>query len=59
MKPMDEKEALSRALDALRQLRESPHFFISESAKVMCSSLEGILELFSLTDISSKKGGEA
>ena len=55
MEPMEEKEALSQALEPLKKLRESPHLFISESAKVMCRSLEGMLELFNVSDVSSKR----
>ena len=55
MEPMEEKEALFQALELLKKLRESPHLFISESAKVMCHSLEGMLELFNLPDVSSTR----
>lgn len=55
MEPMEEKEALSKALEHLRELRGSPYVFISESAKIMCSSVEGMLELFNLPDDASER----
>lgn len=53
MEAMDVKEELSQALEPLKKLRESPYLFISESAKVMCSWIEGMLEQFNLPDVGS------
>ncbi len=54
MEQMEEKERLSQALEPLRKLRESPHLFISQSATLMCSWLEGMLELFDLNNVSAR-----
>lgn len=55
MESMEEKEALSKALEHLKKLRKSHYAFVSESAKVMCASIEGMLELFNLPDDASEK----
>jgi len=55
MEPLAEKEALSQALEPLKKLQESPHLFISQSAKGMCSWVEGMLELFNLPKVEVKR----
>ena len=53
MEPIEGEAELSQALESLKKLRDSPYLFISESAKVMCSWIEGMLEQFNQPNVSS------